>query len=79
MSEQTKGELKMGIVFIPGNNNKKQNILEKCAHVINDLESLKTYRENDKVVSAAKLQAIDLAQEDIFNAGLKAAAVTEMD
>jgi hypothetical protein len=78
MSTKTKGAEMMGIEFIPGNNNKKQNILEKCAHVIDDLESLKTYRESDKIVSEAKIAAIHSAQEDIFTAGLKAAAVAEM-
>ena len=79
MSTKTKGEELMGIDFIPGNNDKKQNILEKCAHVINDLQSLITYHESDKEVNPAKIAAIESAQQDIFTAGLKAAAVTEME
>ena len=79
MSTKTKGEELMGIDFIPGNNDKKQNILEKCAHVINDLQSLTNYHESDKEVNPAKIAAIESAQQDIFTAGLKAAAVTEME
>lgn len=78
MNEKSVGELKMGIVFIPGNNDKAQNIKEKCAHVINDLDSLKKFHESDGNVSEEKLEAIESAQQDIVEAGLKAALAVSM-
>ncbi len=77
-NEKTVGELKMGITFIPGNNDKAQNIKEKCAKVINTLDSLRSFHESDGEVSKEKLEAIESAQNDIVEAGLKAALAVTM-
>ncbi len=68
----------MGITFISGNNDKVQNIKEKCAHAINDLETFKKYHESDNDVSPEKLAAIESSQEDFVTAGLKAELAAKM-
>jgi hypothetical protein len=78
MNGETTGEAMMGIKFIPGNNDKAQNIKEKCAHVINDLDSLKDYHESGGEPSAEKLAAIEAAKEDVVTVGLRAALVAAM-
>jgi len=76
---KTVGEVRMGITIIPGNNDRVQNLKEKAAHFINDVQKLTEYHEPDHQPSNAKLIAIQVAQDAIVTAGLLAAnaATTE--
>ena len=44
----TKGEQRLRIEFLSGNNDKVQNFKEKVAHLINDLEDERTETRSEK-------------------------------
>lgn len=69
---RTLGEIRMNITFQDGNNDAKQNVLERSARAINHLEVI---RENHPVNDEDKAEfnrAISIAQTDAEQSGLNA-------
>ena len=68
--EKTLGERRVRTDFNPGNNDKVQNLKEKFAHLINDVEKLKEFHEPDHQVDPEKMRLIALAQTAIEEASM---------
>lgn len=70
MSDKVKtiGEQRVRTDFNPGNNDKVQNLKEKFAHLINDVEDLKKYHEPDHAVDPEKMRLIAIAQTSLEEA-----------
>lgn len=70
MEQNTLGEKRVRSAFNPGNNDKVQNLKEKFAHLINDIDDLNRYHEPDHAVSEEKKRLIDIAQEKTEEAAM---------